>query len=223
MEEEELPDEIQRTIRHQFYQVSGSLEEWARLAAGIIARWAGNLALVTAPHAPRARLRWLELVEMRPGVVLLVAVLRDGRVHQQTDRRHGRALPGRADDHRSAAQRAAGRALGGPGPAGGGRAHALRGGGAPGRRAHPGGRRRLQLRAGLPGGPARHAEPAGVRATGDHARLPGAAGRAEPAAPHPLPPGGAAAAWRSSSARRTPRMPCASAAWWWPATDSRRV
>ena len=84
MEEEELPNEIQRTIRHQFYQVSGSLEEWAKLAAGIIARWAGNLALVTAPHAPRARLRWLELVEMRPGVVLLVAVLRDGRVHQQT-------------------------------------------------------------------------------------------------------------------------------------------
>jgi heat-inducible transcriptional repressor len=84
MEEEELPNEIQRTIRHQFYQVSGSLEEWAKLAAGIIARWAGNLALVTAPHAPRARLRWLELVEMRPGVVLLVAVLRDGRVRQQT-------------------------------------------------------------------------------------------------------------------------------------------
>ena len=84
MEEEELPDEIQRTIRHQFYQVGGSLEEWAKLAAAIIARWAGNLALVTAPHAPRARLRWLELVEMRPGVVLLVVVLRDGRVHQQT-------------------------------------------------------------------------------------------------------------------------------------------
>jgi heat-inducible transcriptional repressor len=84
MEEEELPHEIQRTIRHQFYQVSGSLEEWAKLAAAVIARWAGNLALVTAPHAPRARLRWLELVEMRPGVVLLVAVLRDGRVHQQT-------------------------------------------------------------------------------------------------------------------------------------------
>ena len=84
MEEEELPHEIQRTIRHQFYQVGGSLEEWAKLAAAIIARWAGNLALVTAPHAPRARLRWLELVEMRPGVVLLVVVLRDGRVHQQT-------------------------------------------------------------------------------------------------------------------------------------------
>ena len=84
MQEEELPDEIQRTIRHQFHQVGGSLEEWARLAAGIIARWAGNLALVTAPHAPRARLRWLELVDMRPGVVLLVAVLHDGRVRRET-------------------------------------------------------------------------------------------------------------------------------------------
>jgi len=84
MEEEELPDEIQRTIRHQFYQVGGSLEEWARLAAAVIARWAGNLALVTAPHAPRARLRWLELVQMRPGVVLLVVVLRDGRVRRET-------------------------------------------------------------------------------------------------------------------------------------------
>jgi len=84
MEEEELPDEIQRTIRHQFYQVGGSLEEWARLAAAVIARWAGNLALVTAPHSPRARLRWLELVQMRPGVVLLVVVPRDGRVRRET-------------------------------------------------------------------------------------------------------------------------------------------
>jgi heat-inducible transcriptional repressor len=84
MEEEELPDEIQRTIRHQFYQVSGSLEEWSKLAAAVIARWVGNLALVTVPRSPRARLRWLELVEMRPGVALLVVVLREGRVHQQT-------------------------------------------------------------------------------------------------------------------------------------------
>src|SRR3989304_10050179 len=45
MEEEGLPDEIQRTIRHQFYQVGGSLEEWARLGAAAIARWGGDLAV----------------------------------------------------------------------------------------------------------------------------------------------------------------------------------
>ena len=184
------PGRIQRTIRHQFYQVGGSLEEWARLAAAVIARWAGNLALVTAPHAPRARLRWLELVEMRPGVVLLVVVLRDGRVRQQTV-----AVTGELSQEELTviAQRLSG-LLGGlrrPRPSGSRQPHALRGGGPPGRRAHPGDRGRLQLCAGLPGGPARHAQPAGVRTTRDHARLPGAPGRAEPAPPHPLPPGGA--------------------------------
>src|SRR3990170_8599734 len=50
MEEEELPDDVKRTIRHQFYQVGRVMDAWAQLAAAILATSVGTIALVTAPH-----------------------------------------------------------------------------------------------------------------------------------------------------------------------------
>src|SRR5262245_29369441 len=44
-----LPDAIQRTIRHQFHQVEMEIEEWARLAASVLARVVQNATLVTLP------------------------------------------------------------------------------------------------------------------------------------------------------------------------------
>jgi heat-inducible transcriptional repressor len=84
MEEEDLDEEMERTIRHQFYQVGRAIEAWAQLAADILARAVGNLALVTAPHPARARLRWLELVSIREGLVLVVAVLHEGSAREET-------------------------------------------------------------------------------------------------------------------------------------------
>lgn len=84
MQEEELDEEMERTIRHQFYQVGRAIEAWAQLAAVILARAVGNLALVTAPHPARARLRWLELVSIREDLVLVVAVLHEGRAREET-------------------------------------------------------------------------------------------------------------------------------------------
>src|SRR3990170_6782512 len=59
---ESLPEDAQQTIRHQFHQAARELEEWARLAAAILAARLHNAAVVTAPHSPKPRLRWLELV-----------------------------------------------------------------------------------------------------------------------------------------------------------------
>jgi heat-inducible transcriptional repressor len=84
MVEEELDEETERTIRHQFYQVRRSIEAWAQLSADILARAVGNLALVTAPHAARARLRWLELVSIRDKLVLVVSVLEEGHTREET-------------------------------------------------------------------------------------------------------------------------------------------
>src|SRR3990172_11492586 len=62
MQEEALPEQTQQTIRHQFHQAARELEEWARLAAAILATRLQNAAVVTTPHSPQPRLRWIELV-----------------------------------------------------------------------------------------------------------------------------------------------------------------
>ncbi len=84
MREESLPADTQQTIRHQFHQASRELEEWARLAAAILAARLQNAAVVTTPHLPEPRLRWLELVSVHNYLALLVVVLQEARVLQQT-------------------------------------------------------------------------------------------------------------------------------------------
>jgi heat-inducible transcriptional repressor len=82
---EEMPsDELQQTIRHQFHQAARELEEWARLAAAILAGRLRNAAVVTTPHSPEPRLRWIELVGVHDYLALLVVVLQEARVLQQT-------------------------------------------------------------------------------------------------------------------------------------------
>ena len=53
MREEQVPAELQQTIRHQFHQAARELEEWARLAAAIMAARLDNAAVVTTPHSPQ--------------------------------------------------------------------------------------------------------------------------------------------------------------------------
>jgi heat-inducible transcriptional repressor len=84
MREESLSAELQQTIRHQFHQAARELEEWARLAAAIIAGRLHNAAVVTTPHSPQPRLRWIELVGVHDYLALLVVVLQEARVLQQT-------------------------------------------------------------------------------------------------------------------------------------------
>jgi heat-inducible transcriptional repressor len=83
MVEEDLSPEEKATIRHQFYQASRELEEWSELAASILSRAAGSLALVTAPHAPQSRLKHVELIELNERTVLMVVVLQEARVRQR--------------------------------------------------------------------------------------------------------------------------------------------
>lgn len=83
MQEERLPEDAQQTIRHQFHQAARELEEWAHLAAAILAARVGNAAVVTTPHSPEPRIRLLELVSVHEHLALLVVVLQEARVLQQ--------------------------------------------------------------------------------------------------------------------------------------------
>lgn len=79
----EVPAEDKLRILHQFHQSSMELAEWLQLAASVLAQSARNLAVVTAPRAPTARLKHLELVEVGETTALLVVVTQDIKLHQQ--------------------------------------------------------------------------------------------------------------------------------------------
>jgi heat-inducible transcriptional repressor len=83
MEERELTQEEKETIRHQFHQAERDLEQWVHLAAAVLAQAVRNMAVVTTPRSPHCRLRHVELVSLHDLVVLLIVVLRDGRLLQQ--------------------------------------------------------------------------------------------------------------------------------------------
>jgi heat-inducible transcriptional repressor len=74
----------QRTIQHQFYQVRGELDQWMYLAAAVLARSTQTAAVVTPPRAYEARVKHLELIGIHDAIVLLVLVLHDGAIKQQT-------------------------------------------------------------------------------------------------------------------------------------------
>jgi heat-inducible transcriptional repressor len=75
--------EEQRFISAVFDDKDGQYEEWARLAAVLLARLVRNVALVTVPRAPQTRLRNIQLVHINARVALLVAVLSDFSLRQQ--------------------------------------------------------------------------------------------------------------------------------------------
>ena len=74
----------QRTIRHQFYQVRSELDQWIQLAGAVLARTAQNASVVTPPRAYQARFKHMELIAIHEAKVLLVLVLHDGTIRQQT-------------------------------------------------------------------------------------------------------------------------------------------
>jgi heat-inducible transcriptional repressor len=74
----------QRMIRHQFHQVRTELDQWIQLAGAVLARTAQNASVVTAPRAYQARFKHLELISIHETTVLLVLVLHDGTIRQQT-------------------------------------------------------------------------------------------------------------------------------------------
>lgn len=83
MQDSELPPGEQRMISHQFHQVRLDLEQWMKLAAAVLAQTAHSASLVTAPRAPQARLKHLEMIGLSEVTTLLILVFQDGSIRQQ--------------------------------------------------------------------------------------------------------------------------------------------
>ncbi len=83
MDDDELPSAEQRTIDHQFHQARLDLDQWMRLASSVLARTSGSAAIITAPHATKAKSKHLQLISTQGRLVLLILVLIDGTVKQE--------------------------------------------------------------------------------------------------------------------------------------------
>jgi heat-inducible transcriptional repressor len=79
----ELPETVQQTISHQFYQSRAEVEQWMTLAASVLAHQSQGVSLVTAPHPERARFKHVELISTQGRQVLMVMVMTGGEVSQQ--------------------------------------------------------------------------------------------------------------------------------------------
>jgi len=83
MYQAELPEAVQHTITHQFYQARPDFDQWMTLAASILAHQSRGMSVVTAPHAEQARFKHVELISTQGRQVLMVMVMAGGEVSQQ--------------------------------------------------------------------------------------------------------------------------------------------
>lgn len=84
MEWTPLSSAEQEAIRLEFAETGAELQQWIRLGASVLARQTRNASVVTPPQAYQARFRHLELIAIYETTILLVLVLHDGTVRQQT-------------------------------------------------------------------------------------------------------------------------------------------
>ena len=73
----------QATVRHQFFQAAPAVDEWADLAANVLARSLGLLAVVAQPQPQRLRVRQLELISLNDLLALMIVVVQEARVIRQ--------------------------------------------------------------------------------------------------------------------------------------------
>jgi heat-inducible transcriptional repressor len=83
MQQADLPESVQHTISHQFYQARQDIDQWMTLAASVLAHQSQGVSVVTAPHADKVRFKHVELISTQGRQVLMVLVMSDGDVNQQ--------------------------------------------------------------------------------------------------------------------------------------------
>ena len=83
LESDEIPQAVRSSIREHLSDVERHLDEWASVAAALLARLVGNLAIATFPKAHEARVKHIELVHVQDFLALLIIVLEQARLRRQ--------------------------------------------------------------------------------------------------------------------------------------------
>ena len=75
--------QAQQEIRSRFNQAAWAQDVWVQLAASVLAQLTNNLAIVTLPRTPTAKLKYIDLVYLQEFLALLVVVLEETRLRHQ--------------------------------------------------------------------------------------------------------------------------------------------
>ena len=83
MRQTELPETLQHTISHQFYQARPEVEQWMTLAVSVLAHQSQAISMATAPHAETSRFKHIELIATQGRQILIVLVMLGGEISQR--------------------------------------------------------------------------------------------------------------------------------------------
>ena len=78
-----IPGRVRNSIRRRLIGVEQDIDEWASVAAVLLAGLVGNLAIATFPKARESRVRHIELVSLQELLALLVVVLGQATLKRQ--------------------------------------------------------------------------------------------------------------------------------------------
>ena len=89
VEEGHISPRTRASVRKQLIDVEREIDDWANVAAGILAGLVGNMAIATFPRAKESRIRHLELVHLQDLASMLIVVLEQARLRRQIIRLQG--------------------------------------------------------------------------------------------------------------------------------------
>lgn len=83
MESDGIPAGVQKSVREQLSTLERDIDEWASVAAAVLARLVGNLAIATFPRAIQPRVKHVELIPLQDILAMLIVVLEQVGMRRQ--------------------------------------------------------------------------------------------------------------------------------------------
>ncbi len=83
METDGIPARVQKSVREQLSTLERDIDEWASVAAAVLARLVGNLAIATFPRAIQPRVKHVELIPLQDILAMLIVVLEQVGMRRQ--------------------------------------------------------------------------------------------------------------------------------------------
>jgi len=82
MEADQIAADVKSSVRKQMIEAEMNVDAWADVAAELLARLVGNLAIATFPKAKESRVKHLELVYLQELVTMLIVVIGQARLRR---------------------------------------------------------------------------------------------------------------------------------------------
>ena len=78
-----VPATVRWAIRRHLNEVEGNLDEWAAVAASVLARVVGNMAIATFPRSRQTRVKYIEWIHLQDLLSMVIVVLEQARLRRQ--------------------------------------------------------------------------------------------------------------------------------------------